>query len=455
MGWGTPVFAPALKTAVCRPYSLVTPAPLLDLTTAAEAGWKAAIVAAHPHLLAACEGDKLVQRTTADADGALLVCLAPAWTPTLADRLAAWDGDPPCAVLLLTPAPLPGPEAAAAVAGGVHHWQAVAALADDALAAQLDAAAAVARARWARERALRDALAQARAELDERKWVDRAKGALMSARGMAEDEAFRLLRGAAMNVNLRLGDLSRSVWEATQWADAMNRAGQLRMLSQRLVRLAAQRLLKMDARAAKSLQDQALQRMRDNLEMLVKQSAGTAAEADCRKVAKLSNTLARTLEAPRLDEAGLQRIDAQADALLAAAEQFTASLQAVAGRRALHVVNECGRQRLRVQQVAKTSLLAALHREGSAGLAQARRRDATLAEFEAAQRALETAPLSSPEIRATLDLAREDWLRLLAGLRADESGDGQRALVQASETLLERLDALTAAYEHSLQVIMG
>jgi hypothetical protein len=28
-------------------------------------------------------------------------------------------------------------------------------------------------------------------------------------------------------------------------------------------------------------------------------------------------------------------------------------------------------------------------------------------------------------------------------------------LVQASETILERLDTLTAAYEHSLQVIMA
>ena len=107
---------------------------------------------------------------------------------------------------------------------------------------RLRAVLARAQARWQREAALRDRWRALRTRLDERKWVDRAKGLLMSARGIGEDAAFGLLRGAAMHANLRLGELSRSVVEAAQWAEAINRAGQLRMLSQRLVRLAAQAL---------------------------------------------------------------------------------------------------------------------------------------------------------------------------------------------------------------------
>ena len=141
--------------------------------------------------------------------------------------------------------------------------------------------------------------------------------------------------------------------------------------------------------------------------------------------------------------------------LLAAAEALTEALQEAAGRRVLHIVNQCGRQRLRVQRVAKDSLLAALQAPADAAHAFARSRDATLDEFEQALRDLEQAPLSSPEIRTTLAQVRDEWLRLLAGLRAADRSDGRRALVHASETLLERLDALTAAYEHSLQVIMG
>ena len=46
-------------------------------------------------------------------------------------------------------------------------------------------------------------------------------------------------------------------------------------------------------------------------------------------------------------------------------------------------------------------------------------------------------------------------LRLLGGVGACGTGAGRRTLVAASEALLERLDSLTAACEHSLQVIMG
>jgi hypothetical protein len=78
-----------------------------------------------------------------------------------------------------------------------------------------------------------------------------------------------------------------------------------------------------------------------------------------------------------------------------------------------------------------------------------------LDEFEAAQRELERTPLRSPDIRAALAAVGDEWLRLLGGLRAAQTADGRRALVHASETMLERLDTLTNAYEHSLQVILG
>ena len=110
---------------------------------------------------------------------------------------------------------------------------------------------------------------------------------------------------------------------------------------------------------------------------------------------------------------------------------------------------------MRVQRVAKESLLAALHRSVDEGRSVSLRRDAALDEFERAQRELEQAPLSSAIIRATLVDVRDEWHRLLGGLRNADSSDGRRALVHASEVLLERLDALTAAYEHSLQVMMG
>jgi hypothetical protein len=428
----------------------MTSALLLDLTDARDADWRAALGRSGVHLGAACDGHKLVQCTT-DASASLLVCVARGVTPGLVTALSGWDGAPPLATLLLTPpGPLTAADAELAVACGIHHWQPLGLDADGAIAAAaVETAIAMAHARHRHDAALRGVASHAHAQLDERKWVDRAKGVLMSARGLGEDEAFRLLRGAAMSVNLRIGELSRAVCEAARWADAMNRAGQLRMLSQRLVRLAAQQLLRIATRETAALKAQSVQRVRDNLAMLLAQCAHTPAQPACARTAQCWSALERVLDGARMDAAALRHVDALAAAMLEAAEQLTDALQGAAGRRALHIVNQCGRQRMRVQRIAKDSLLAATI------AADAAPQEAALDAFEAVQRELEDAPLTSPEIRATLAQVRDEWVRLLGGVGAAATGPGRRALVQASEALLERLDSLTAAYEHSFQVIMG
>ena len=66
-------------------------------------------------------------------------------------------------------------------------------------------------ARFAVQRALRAELDAAKAALEERKTVDRAKGILMRAKGIGEAEAYALLRKSAMDRGLRIGELARSV----------------------------------------------------------------------------------------------------------------------------------------------------------------------------------------------------------------------------------------------------
>ena len=58
----------------------------------------------------------------------------------------------------------------------------------------------------------------------------------MRARQVSEDEAFAVLRAASMHSNQRVGQVSQQVIAAAHYADAVNRAGKLRMLSQRLVK---------------------------------------------------------------------------------------------------------------------------------------------------------------------------------------------------------------------------
>ena len=67
----------------------------------------------------------------------------------------------------------------------------------------------VAIARFQQFEELRDELETTKERLEERKWVERAKGILMRRRGVSEDEAFRLLRKTAMDTKTRLGEVAR------------------------------------------------------------------------------------------------------------------------------------------------------------------------------------------------------------------------------------------------------
>jgi hypothetical protein len=62
-----------------------------------------------------------------------------------------------------------------------------------------------------RLQAMSDELETARASLNERKLVERAKGLLMAHRKLSEEEAYKMLRQTAMNQNRRLTDVAEAV----------------------------------------------------------------------------------------------------------------------------------------------------------------------------------------------------------------------------------------------------
>jgi two-component system, response regulator / RNA-binding antiterminator len=58
---------------------------------------------------------------------------------------------------------------------------------------------------------LRRELAETKSQLEERKIIERAKGVLMKAKSITEEEAYALLRRAAMNENRRIAEVAQSV----------------------------------------------------------------------------------------------------------------------------------------------------------------------------------------------------------------------------------------------------
>ena len=73
----------------------------------------------------------------------------------------------------------------------------------------------VAVARFEQDRALRDELNSVNERLAERKVVERAKGILMKQKGIAEDDAFRLMRKLAMDRNRKLLDVAQQIIDVT------------------------------------------------------------------------------------------------------------------------------------------------------------------------------------------------------------------------------------------------
>ena len=69
----------------------------------------------------------------------------------------------------------------------------------------------VALARFEREQGLRAELDAARAQLSERKLVERAKGIVMQRLNCAEDEAYARMRKQAMEKGLRLADVAQRI----------------------------------------------------------------------------------------------------------------------------------------------------------------------------------------------------------------------------------------------------
>jgi len=76
---------------------------------------------------------------------------------------------------------------------------------------ELEAAIALAAARHGELEALQGEVAETRQALEDRKVVERAKGLLMKALGLAEPDAFRRLQLAARERNLRLVDVARAI----------------------------------------------------------------------------------------------------------------------------------------------------------------------------------------------------------------------------------------------------
>ena len=356
----------------------------------------------------------------------------------------------PCAVMVFT-SDESAERIVQATASGVHAY-----VVNGYTSQRLPSLVRVAQARFAHERALQQSLTDVSSRLEERQVVDRAKAILMRARELSDDDAFRVLRTASMHSNQRLGQVSQHIIHSAHFAEGVNRAGQLRMLSQRLVKLYLLQLLQPPAHAAgphQPLFEASVQRIDANLALLAKKFSKHTFGDVLGQTATTWSRLKRALQTkPTARE--MARVDDLAEQLLEDAERLTSALESEGAVAPLQVLNTAGRQRMLSQRFAKYALLGVLGgpvlaARGNTGMATTR------GDFEQAQHYLSNLPLSTPDIRRALEAARLGWQHTLAGADQAQRLEGQAQLALASEELLGVFEQLSATYESSMQMLMG
>lgn len=321
-------------------------------------------------------------------------------------------------------------------------------------------------ARFQRERRLQEELGELSRRFEERKLVDRAKGILMTARQVSEDEAFRLLRTASMQAKQRIGQVSQQVIDAAHYAEAINRAGRLRMLSQRVVKLYALGSAGVEVAGARALLMESCEQVEQIFahldKTLSRPTFGDLLDAARGSWGEVQTCLANAAN-PAANPAAtsmlsvLSGLDAAAEHLLAQADRLTLALEGAGLAPTLNVINTSGRQRMLAQRLAKFALLSATMPAGLPPFVSpfAPEIASTAEAFEQGLTYLREIPLSTPVIRQSLEAAQSAWDRMLDGAREAAQAPGRLAVASASEELLDLFDRLTGEYERSMQMLMG
>jgi len=361
----------------------------------------------------------------------------------------------PCPVIVFTGDP-DAAYIARAVESGIHAYEVQGYGAN-----RLRSLIHLAQARFRHEQEQRNALQDVTSRFEERGLVERAKGILMRARQVSEDEAFQVLRTASMHTNQRLGQVAQHIIHSARFAEDVNRCGQLRMLSQRLVKLYGLQLAGVHGAQNTQQTQDSVQRIDANLAHLGK-SLSQATYGDLLgQVVQTWTRLKPVLQGTHASPASAVALtDELAEQLLQGAERLTSQLESAGLAPPLRVLNMAGRQRMLSQRFAKYAVLgmlgdSALTQRCEAGMAESK------AAFEQALTYLNGIPLSTPDIHSALQAAGLGWLTMLAFAKevGHQAGAqrlaGLQSLATASEDLLAVFEQLSAHYERSMQLLAG
>ena len=228
-------------------------------------------------------------------------------------------------------------------------------------------------------------------------------------------------------------------------AEAVNLAGQQRMLSQRIVKSWCQIGLNVQPMLSKRQLDESVRRFEHNLTVLEPMLASAESRTAMAGLkAAWAPLRISALGVIRQPDAAL--IDARAEDVLMAAERLTRTLQDQSSVPASRWVNLAGRQRMLSQRLVKAYMLRQW------GVDNARLRDdmdSVQNEFAGALAGMQQRAGNSEAVRDELDRLALQWEWLRTALATEGAESFRLILAEGGDALLELADRVTFLYQQS------
>jgi nitrate/nitrite-specific signal transduction histidine kinase len=233
--------------------------------------------------------------------------------------------------------------------------------------------------------------------------------------------------------------------QVADMGDAINKAGRLRMLSQRMAKSYLCIGQQVQVPAASKALDQSMALFdRQLTELKAFAPAGAARDTYTQLEAQWS-TFKGMLVGAAPSAANALKLLEQDTAVLGLANKGTGLLEQISGKSAGKLVNMAGRQRMLSQRMAKYYMAMAWNVDATASAAELEK---ARTEFVAALATLRNAPEATADIKQELDLADQQWVFFDQALktRPSASGKGASEVFVASENLLQVMDKVTSLY---------